>query len=496
MKVSSLSLFKTNSSQNLHSYYSKENTPKYYPVNLKNDTVNFGMKVNYGTPAVLDKALQTQIAHIHENIDFIQDFFKQFNKKQYLAAKIRDGYTDLVSKRSSGFIFKLPENGNSVEIFKSQTRPNILYISINNGKSEFNGIVIDGGDKLIANYLKLHPHMLPSSIKYMNAEAVKNAAPEKFVMLADEKMQAYLEYIKKIQSGEIQLLPEKKPKPEKVKSSATKFIDRSPESKTKAHKTPPKVAPEDYGEYMTDKVKNIIKKISEFLSKDVKDFPEYITPKLTPSGKALGFKLPTDDGGSLIVMRKTVSGYGSSMPYLSFEKINSDGTLSYTSLDMISNKVLRIKDKGKPHISSDHVVYELTPDEIKKRKIEDKLDYYMKQIFKEASQPKTKAEVEKSVSDAPKAKRRGRKKAEPKAGVITEKPVTKQKDINQPDTGMQLNPDIENIKENMRMLGKKDGEIAATEYFNAFKEQFMKDIEIKMADFKQSLKNLLADIIK
>ena len=38
--------------------------------------------------------------------------------------------------------------------------------------------------------------------------------------------------------------------------------------------------------------------------------------------------------------------------------------------------------------------------------------------------------------------------------------------------------------------------ISLREYFNAFKEQFMKDIEIKMEDFKQSLKNLLADIIK
>lgn len=490
MKVSSLLLFKPNSSQ---SYYSKNNTNNYYSANLKNDTVSFGMKINYGTPAELDKALQTQIAHIHENIDFIQDFFKQFTKKQYLAAKIRDGYTDLVSKRSSGFIFKLPENNNSVEIFKSQTRPNILYISINDGKPEFNGIVIDGGEKLIANYLKLHPHMLPSSIKYMNAEAIKKAEPEKLITLADEKMQAYLEYIKKVQAGEIQLLPEKKPKPEKVKRTTVKYIDRSPESKSKAVQAPPKIAPKDYGEYMTDKVKNIIRRLSEFLSSDAKKFPEYITPKLTPAGKALGFSLPADDGGSISVLRKTVPGCGNSLPYLSFEKINSDGTLSYTSLDMITNKVLRTRDKGKPHISDKGVVYELTPDELKKRKIEDKLDYYMKQIFKESPEKEAEIAGTEEAIKAEKPKRTRRKKTE------IPKPETNRLEssgINPSVAGMELNPDIDKLKKEMRMLGKKDGEIAATEYFNAFKEQFKKDIEIKMADFRQSLKNLLADIIK
>jgi len=491
MKINSL-LFRTNGS---HSYYFHKNNQRYSQENQKNDTVSFGMRINYGIPAELDKALQSQIAHIYENVDFIQDFFKQYTKKQYLAAKIRDGYTDLISKRSSGFIFKLPDSDKSVEIFKSQTRPNILYISINEGKAEFNGIVIDEGKKLIANYLKLHPHMLPSSIKYMDEKSVAKAEPEKFITLADEKIQAYREYIMKVQSGEIPIIPKKAQNPDKPKTNTVKYIDRTPESKKKLVHKPLKLTTADYGEYMTGKVKSIIKKISELLSMDAKDFPEYITPKLTPAGKALGLKLSTDDGETISVIRKTVPGCGNSMPYLSFEKVNKDGTLSYTSLDMISNKVLRTKEKGKPHISDDGIVYELSPDEIKKRKIEEKLDYYMKQIFREpeSSEQSTKAEL---VSIPEKPKKAGR----PKKEVSSDNPIETQKVIPQKtlkeDNSPQMKPNIEKLKEDMRLLGDNDGKIAAEEYFKAFKERFMTDMQAKIAEFKSNLNNLLTDLMK
>ena len=58
MKVNNL-LFKTGSKQ---SYYSYQKAPVYYSGDMKNDTVSFGMRINYGIPAELDKALQSQIA--------------------------------------------------------------------------------------------------------------------------------------------------------------------------------------------------------------------------------------------------------------------------------------------------------------------------------------------------------------------------------------------------------------------------------------------------
>jgi hypothetical protein len=183
------------------------------------------------------------------------------------------------------------------------------------------------------------------------------------------------------------------------------------------------------------------------------------------------------------------------MPYLSFEKVNKDGTLSYTSLDMISNKVLRTKEKGKPHISDDGIVYELSPDEIKKRKIEEKLDYYMKQIFREpeSSEQSTKAEL---VSIPEKPKKAGR----PKKEVSSDNPIETQKVIPQKtlkeDNSPQMKPNIEKLKEDMRLLGDNDGKIAAEEYFKAFKERFMTDMQAKIAEFKSNLNNLLTDLMK
>ena len=335
--------------------------------------------------------------------------------------------------------------------------------------------------------------MLPSSIKYMDENAITKAEPKKFITLADEKIQAYREYIGKVQSGEIPMIPKKSPKPDKPKTNATKFIDRTPESRQKLVHKPSKLAAADYGEYMTDKVKGIIRSISLLLETDAKSFPEHITPKLAPNGKALGFKLETDDGGTLTILRKTIKSYGSSMPYLSFEKVNKDGSLSYTSLDMISNKVLRTKERGKPHISNEDVVYELTPDELKKRKIEDKLDYYLKQIFKDS--PKKDGNVQGAERTLePKKPKITRMKHSESPKPETDRLADSEKNLSV--SGMELNSDLDKLKEEMRLLGKQDGEIAATEYFNAFKEQFMKELEVKISEFKQNIKNIMTNLIK
>ena len=211
-------------------------------------------------------------------------------------------------------------------------------------------------------------------------------------------------------------------------------------------------------------------KIIKALLTDSKDLPPHLNPKTGSNGKPLGFTIKTDDGGELKVMRKIVGSYGSSMPYLSFEKSNPDNTLNFISLDMISNKVLRTKDRGKPHISSDHVVYELTPDELKKRKIEDKLDYYMSQIFREQpDEVKHATKTEPVVADVKKEVEKTEKIAPKEKTVRTEKKV--------------VNNDLEKLKTDMRELGKRDGSIAATEYFNAFKEQFITDLKEKMSAF-------------
>ena len=357
---------------------------------------------------------------------------------------------------------------------KGQTRSNILYISINDDSHLYNGIIVDGKDKLIANYLKKHPHMLPSRIKYMNAEAMQKAEPEKFINLADEKLQSYSDFIRKIKNGEIplpkqeqapankSLKSENKTKKNLVKANKnsktdkkqekttlTKIIDRRPEAKP-VHK-PPKLTNEEFSNYITAKSENILKQISNMLNQD--SFPEHITPIRTKNGNALGIKLNTDDGGSLKVVRKAIGSYGSSMPYLSFEKINKDNTSNYISIDFISNKILRTKEKGKPHISADHVVYELTPDELKRRNIETKLDYYMSQIFKENTVKNN------SIQDIPE---------------------------------QSFPQNAEKIVKEFRALGEKDGKIAAEEYFKAFKTKFTMELQAKMNEFSENIKNFIA----
>lgn len=463
--------------------YSLNNYQRQPFISSNADEVNFGMRVDYGIPAKLEKSLQNKILNINENIDLIQEFFKRYTvKNPQLGAKIKKGYSDLIPKRQSGIVFKLPDSDNTIEIMRGQKRKNILYISIDDGSSDFKGIIIDD-NKLIANYLKRHPHMLPAVIKYMNAERMKNANPERFINIADEKLQNYGDYIRKLQSGEIPIPKLTKTAEEKTKSvgKLTKIVDRSTIAKHRKTEATSALKNAKFEDYIIKKSKNIISKITKLLNCDVKDFPEHLTPKLAPSGKPLGFTLQTDDGGTLKVMRKAVGSYGSSMPYLSFEKSNPDGTFNFISIDMISNKILRTKDRGKPHISSDHIVYDLNNDEIKKRKIEDKLDYYMNQIFKKEIKPvvKDNASVSKQVN-------------EPEILPA----VTKEESAKSEAEGLIPNDNLEKLKQEMRELGRKNGSIAATEYFNSFKEQFVLEVQQKMAEFSSEFQKFIESLSK
>lgn len=130
---------------------------------------------------------------------------------------------------------------------RCQTRDNILYISIDNGSVDFNGIVVDGKDKLIANYLKRHAHMLPRELKYMNNERMAKAQPEKFINIADEKLQNYGDYIRKLVSGEI-AMPKvgmtparkawlEKDKENKIAGNKTKIIKNETPVSSQPHAT-------------------------------------------------------------------------------------------------------------------------------------------------------------------------------------------------------------------------------------------------------------------
>lgn len=489
--------------------------------NIETDKVSFGMRINYGVPAKLTQDLQDKIVNIHKNLDLIQNFFAKYNTKNpQLGALIKKNYSNLIPKRKSGIVFKLPNSEDTIEIMRSQTRDNILYISIDNGSVDFNGIVVDGKDKLIANYLKHHAHMLPRELKHMNDERMTKAQPEKFINVADEKLQNYGDYIRKLESGEIPMpklgmttakkawlekdQENKITKNETIVSSLqntitngretapgkdlnlTKLIDRNPESKNRPVHKSPRLTNGDYAEFITQKSKNIVKYITKLFSQ--KDFASHLTPKSTPNGTVLGFTLNTDDGGTLKVIKKVVGSYGSSMPYLSFEKVNPDNSLNFISIDMITNKILRTKDKGKPHISSDHIVYELTPDELKRRKIEEKLDYYMAQITKEqaeASLPEATNVTEVIRTQPPKVIQHIEKSKK-----MTQNPKTKQiKDLSEVEN-------LDKLKEQMRSLGKKNGSIAATEYFNSFREQFIAEIQTKMSEFNSKFQKFMDELSK
>ena len=482
---------------------------KYHDINkFQKNTVNFGMRINYGIPAKLSSTLSEKVQDIYKKIDMIQNFYLEYKNNPQRVALIRNKYPDIIQKRSAGIIFKLPDTENTLEVMKSITR-DVLYISINDGRHEYNGIVIDGFDKLIANYPKYHPHMLPTSIKYMNAERMEKANPEYFINMALEKVQRYADYISAIKSGrlplpKIEMTPSRKAWLEKNKpskkvkvnddessviekqvekkskrtvaknSKISKFIEKYPAYRETTVVEQAKLSDEEIEESINTKAKNFLKKITTMLNMSAENFPKHITPKLAPSGKALGFTLKTDDGGSLTVLKKANSNYGSSMPYLSIHKIEPNKTEKYLCIDMITNKVLRTREQGKPHISSDHIVYELTPTELVKRKIESKIDYYMSQIFKEEP-------VSQEVVDSIKQK------------APEETDIKKNTENIMPNTE-KVGFDIEKLRTKMQELGKSDGSIAAEEYFKAFKEQFISEIQQKMNDFNEKIKAFLQGI--
>ena len=472
------------------------------------DSVSFGMRVDYGVPAKLPQELQDKVKNIYLNIDFIQNFFIKFTKNNpQLGAKIKKEYTDLIPKRQSGMVFKLPDTENTLEIMKSQTRENILYISINNNDdNEYNGIVIDGEDRLIANYLKKHPHMLPRGIKYMNSERMAEAEPEKFISIADEKLQKYANYIKDLQSGVTPMPKLSTAQTNKVCSDknevmtatdnkSIKILNRT-DPKTQQTKKVIKTSNKNYDEYMTDKAKNVIRQITDLSNMDAKSLPDYITPKLTPKGKIIALKVNTDDGGTLIVTKKIVGAYGNSMPYLSFEKSNTDNTYNFISIDMVANKILRTKTKGKPHISSDNIVYHLTPEELKRRKVEEKLDYYMSQIFRNNDDKKI--IDNENIIETP--VKNDTKEAQVKSDIVETPKKNKTSDnktkkIQQKNKKDEPSVNTEKLMSNMIEQGKKDGSAAATEYFNAFQEQFLKDVRQKMTEFQANINKFMDTLI-
>ncbi len=159
--------------------------------------------IDYGTPAILPEHLLEKLAQMRKNYMDIRAFFEQFkNRNSLLASRIRKGYDDLVPKKNESLTFKYDDK-RTFTIMCSRKKPQFIWINVDDG-SPFNGIVIDD-NKLVANYLKNNPHMLPHKIQYMNAERMKAAAPEKFIELASQKVEQYKQYITGFQNGEIRL---------------------------------------------------------------------------------------------------------------------------------------------------------------------------------------------------------------------------------------------------------------------------------------------------
>ncbi len=171
---------------------------------INRDTVSFGRFIDYGIPSTIAKELHPKVDAIHASMDVIKEFFAPYtDKKPLLGSKIKKMYPDVVQKRHAGITFHLPNTDDTIVIIKGK-QPNLMWISIEDG-SKFNGIILDGNDKLVANYSENHPHMLPRILKHMSAEKIEQIQPEKFINLAYEKMTAYAEFINKIKSGEIPL---------------------------------------------------------------------------------------------------------------------------------------------------------------------------------------------------------------------------------------------------------------------------------------------------
>lgn len=241
MKISSILSdkynFSLNNNNNRINHHNKFATIQY-PSPVKN-TVSFGRVIDYGIPSTIAKELHPKVTAIHENMDFIKSFFAPYNKnKPLLGSKIKKLYPDVVQKRHAGITFHLPDTNDTLVIIKGKQQ-NLMWINIEDG-SKFNGIILDGTDKLVANYSENHPHMLPRILKHMSAEKISEIQPEKFINLAYAKMNAYADFIRKFQNGEITIpkkervkkikiakpkkLKEKKIKPIKVKAEKIKKL--------------------------------------------------------------------------------------------------------------------------------------------------------------------------------------------------------------------------------------------------------------------------------
>lgn len=213
---------------------------------------NFNSRfIDYGTPAVLPEHLLNKLALIRKNYMNIRDFFEPFKNKNFpLSSRIKKGFTDLIPKKQEALTFKY-DGKNAITIMCSRKKPQFMWISTND--RPFDGIVIDD-NKLVANYLKNNPHMLPHKIQYMNEERLQAAEPEKLIELAHLKIEQYKRYLDKFRNGEIPYPPQNGNIQTDISPKFIPIIQRAEREALTGIKEPEpkpetKIPPEYYGEY-------------------------------------------------------------------------------------------------------------------------------------------------------------------------------------------------------------------------------------------------------
>ena len=382
-----------------------------------------------------------------------------------------------------------------------------IFLSHDTEGQDFNGIILDG-DKLIANYRKNDPHMLPANLRYMNQEMLEAANPEYFIDLALEKISKYNAYIEKFQKGEKSLpLPDSK-HPSYIKD-VDKYIEEQQNGtgkirkyrRVKRNKT---AQPEEGSKTVrenkpADSSKNIPldkkiflyqDKIRGLLNTKSEDFPSHITPKTDLSGKNIGYSLKTADNGMLKVSENVLNlGKNKTVVYLTFEKFNPDDSRNYISIEISTGRILKTRDKGKPLTTPDNSVVYMPQEEVVKRKFEQKLDTYMSEIF-----PNINLTEELSKIPKPRVKKAPKTPKQPKQPKQTpEKPKT-ENIIVEDVQGIDINKSIENIKSKIVERAKKDAEAVAEKYRSNFVfvvkdeiRKFMKELNQKTEDFLASL---------
>ncbi len=536
-----------------HSYNIYQNstqTNNYFPRNLskisaqdnfihsqKAKYLSFGAKVpSECLPAELPKDLQLKVASIRKSIKNIKDFFAQYAiSNPALNARIKKGYQDLVIKKKSAIIFKHME-GSTVTVMQGQRNPNLLYLSIDKEDSEiFNGIIADGY-KLIKNYRPNNPHMMPSSIQYMDKENIANSNAEEFIDLAFEKISKYNHYISKFQTGETPLPKADIIHPTLIKGANQELAVIHKNSIIAKAKRVQKQPPKDTGktnkifqnaskEFSSESnIKQYGTKINDIFSINPKELPPHIKPKVAPSGKIVGFSVETSDGGILKVSKVANTDYGNSMLYLSIVKINPDQTRNYISIDLANYSVLKTRTEGKPYITADHVVHELTSEEISKRKIEEKLDNYTKEIIRDFKTEEIKVEdtpkkitptkqtdnqnIEKKVEQKTETKKRKRKPSLIKKETNKIKPDNESKPVSEkislaesPNTNTQEIPEtsrenlLADFKTRVANLAKQDALELANEYRKVFLEEFTLAIKNIKTEINKKAEEVLSAFI-